>query len=369
MINRKLAFTGILVIFIITLLEITGQVMISRTYGYSKMRMFLLGKSDTDNLPRLTAHPYLNYICTPNYSQAGYQWHNKYGYRGDTVPFFRDSTAYRILFLGGSTTYSYFIERTENTFPEQVAKLMMLDTAWHHFSSGKYKTAEVINGGLPAGTSLELLTHYLFKYKYFRPDLVVIHTGGNDSFSYYEGGPYQPDYSHWRLPFDDIKPMPAPFRRLLHSRFLSFFIIRVFYPGFNDAAHFQHTGEKMITDWFRDSTFLTNPDANAFYNNIETLIREIRANGSEALLVPFIANKDWPNLAPEYLAGIDRNAALLKELSGRHGVAYCDITPEIITKENWKDDCHLNEAGEIEKARAVSRCIINMMESTGNFPE
>ena len=226
----------LVIIALVVVVEFAAQQVLSSRQGYLSLRKVLLNNANSDELPILSAHPYLNYFPTPGFSIDGVQQHNIQGYRGPAVNVYRPENAVRILFLGGSTTYSYGVNNPDSTLPEQVRSFLPLKCPDRYD-----QRLEVINAGLPGGTSAELLTHYLFKYRYYNPDIVVIHTGGNDAIGNALGSPYQPDLSHFRKTFVNPDPPPKVVRWLLYSRTMSVFIIKLFYPEYtNHNEHFEH---------------------------------------------------------------------------------------------------------------------------------
>lgn len=350
-------FTLVIIALLLAGLEWVGQRQLAKNPGAQKLRQFLLGSTNTDHKPILTGHPYLNYICTPEYSDHGIQRHNRYGYRGDTVAFEKPPGTYRILFLGGSTTYNVNIYHEDSTLSEQLKSMLGADLAG---LPGAPKI-EVMNGGIFWGTSFEILSHYLYKFRYYRPDLIVVHTGGNDAQAYTFGHPYQADYNNWRTSFGNVEPARGINRLLLKPRWLAYILIRSKYDRYLNGSHYVHNGEKLITPWFKPVDYLENPDHNAFYNNIRNLILSANADGAKVLLVPFVVNKDFEYNTPEYLNGIERNISFMKQLSIEYNVPFCNVTPEDITKEFFYDDCHLNGRGVRQKAEAMLPCIESLM--------
>ncbi|MBI3735066.1 hypothetical protein HY256_00945, partial [Candidatus Sumerlaeota bacterium] len=181
---RRRMFGAALAVLIVG--SMAGMVFLSELYAgrliaknpqFLKGREILRGDTLVAGSPELErkfsviGYPYLLYICAPNNAERG---HNRYGFRGPEVAVKRSPGIARILFLGGSTTYGPAVA-ADQTYPAQVQSLLKEQLG------SKYTDIEVINGGLPFGTTAELLTHYHFKYHYYRPDIVVINAGGNDA--------------------------------------------------------------------------------------------------------------------------------------------------------------------------------------------
>jgi hypothetical protein len=104
------------------------------------------GHRDTLNV---TVHPYLTYENTKNYTKKGIKQHNNWGFR-DTADVKEKKSAevYRILTLGGSTTYGQGVSHPYEAWPK------LLESELNKQQNADYK---VLNGGLPYGTSAELL--------------------------------------------------------------------------------------------------------------------------------------------------------------------------------------------------------------------
>ena len=139
----------------------------------NQMRKILKGDVPAgESFQRAIGQSYLNYVPAPGYTDEGGIQHNEQGYRGNPVTFQRRPGVKRILFLGGSTTYGWGIGRADQTYPAYLEHLINQALLP---SGGK---VEVINAGLPWGTTAEMLTHYHFKFHFYRPDLVILNPGG-----------------------------------------------------------------------------------------------------------------------------------------------------------------------------------------------
>ncbi len=94
-------------------------------------------------------HPYLLYINTPNFTAHGFRQHNSLGYRNEEFDVEKPSNVIRILCLGGSTTHMWpFVKNPKDIWTARLeAKLQTLTR----------RKVEVINAGLPYGTSVSRL--------------------------------------------------------------------------------------------------------------------------------------------------------------------------------------------------------------------
>lgn len=120
--------------------------------------------------PRLSAHRYLGYAPTPDY-RRGANRHSSHGFRGPDVPFAKPDGEYRILCLGGSTTYTGKVEDHRDAYPAR------LEEALH---AAGHTEVTVINGGAPGWNSLESMINLAIRGLDYEPDLVVVYHGIND---------------------------------------------------------------------------------------------------------------------------------------------------------------------------------------------
>jgi lysophospholipase L1-like esterase len=116
-------------------------------------------------------HPYLAYYPNPNYIN-GQTSHNSLGYRSDEFPLEKPDGVYRIVALGGSSTYDVSIESNDDIFTAQLEKLLKEEYG--------YDEVQVINAGVPGYNSWEILVNLEFRVLDLDPDLVIIYEGTND---------------------------------------------------------------------------------------------------------------------------------------------------------------------------------------------
>jgi len=328
-------------------------------------RKILLGREKVNQrgMQNAVGQPYLLYISAPGYTHEvdGPQI-NEDGYRGELVPLDKDPEVLRILCAGGSTTYSATVPHPDQAYPAVLKRLIKENLP------KQYKDVEVINAGLPWGTSAELLTHYIFKYRYYKPDLVIINTGGNDAEGYTLPY-YHPDSSNWRQPLQNLRPLPEKWRWLARSRFLCTFILEIFYQDQMHGGQFViRKGTKPKAAWFRPGGQLIEkpqviPLENlSFYRNMKTLISAIQADGGQVMLVPFRAAPHGYDNALFELAQIDRHEQILKDFSTDEKVAYAPFPVSVISASNWTDRCHLNVEGTAQKAAHIAEFALSTIQ-------
>lgn len=382
--SRLFLFRIILVLLLVLLLEVASYTAMwfnSRSFdwlsnkNYFRVRAMLMGNQEGEELPRYLTLPYLGYVPYPGYAKHGVVQHNPDGYRGTRVPLQRNRK-FRVLCMGGSTTYGLGVNLPAETYPAQLEALLNEHFRKDAALSRKYTGAEVINAGLEAGNSAEELQQYLFKYRYYKPDVVVVHSGVNDAeLMGNTSSDFQLDYTHYRRLQFHLEPLPAPARWFMKSYFLSFFTIRLFYQNFyysgmNGRECYTRQQGQTFCHWstIHLDTVLQNRqfDFLPFYRNTKTLFEEIVKDSAALLVLPNILNTNdkFVQSSPDYLHLCRQNALLSQSLGEQTGgVNIAFAFDSIQNRSWWLDDCHLNPLGEKNKAQIVLPYILQQILS------
>jgi len=130
---------------------------------------------------RWAGHPFLPYAGKPNaavdlFSGPAYPVehirHNSYGFRSHEFPARKTPKDFRILCLGGSTTYGYRVESNDQTWPELLEQ--KLATRYPD------RTVQVFNLGLDMATTAVSVVNFALVGAHLQPDLVIPYEGYND---------------------------------------------------------------------------------------------------------------------------------------------------------------------------------------------
>ena len=391
---KRIIYFLILLLITIGLLEIAGYIgmgLISKDQNesvfanreYFRIRKILINATAPTDFPAFIPHVELHYEAAPFKEEFGFRQHNFMGFRGPAVPLKKPEETYRILFLGGSTTYGTGVNNPDSTYPALVGHILnaYLDSLPE---KKRYKNVDIINAGLPALTSAEELTHYLFKYSYFKPNLVVLHTGINDALKGADNL-YQPDYGNTFFDGDvNILPLPVKIQFIMRSYFLSFMVINLvyydvihspnsyrkmcvwFYPNLQDTIKptWQKSMTAFATDLTKDSSIYRNIPHPAFEKNTETLIRTIIADSVSILIIPNALNPTYnypypfaPYFVKIFVRIAQENVNILKKLSLKYSVPILPFDYGSIPSQYYLDNCHLNASGERAKGILVADCI------------
>ena len=326
-----------------------------------------MNEAQAENYPRFLPQPNLNYISYPGMIRNGVIQNNQDGYRGAKIDL-QKSRKYRVLFLGGSTTYGIGVEYPWQSYPEQVKRILNERFANDELFHSSYDSDEIINAGLEDATSSEELTHYLFKYRYYKPDACVINSGINDALIVPQDQNYQPDYTHRRNVDFNIRPVGFATKCLLKSRFFSFVYINFFYGHLLKAEPitWKLAGDMKYSHWFKQ-TDKEHP-ANAFYYNLQSLMRELNADKVKVLFVTSAFKADSQYLySPFYFSNIQANNKIGIDLSDTSHFEHVDFNyGSFVAKADFLDECHLNEHGETEKAKLIAPSLEKIIRSSTN---
>ena len=118
----------------------------------------------------MTPHYHLGASLSPDL-RSGENRHNALGFRGEEISLAKPAGVYRIAALGGSTTYSSFVDDYRHSYPRQLE-------AYLHQNG--FDHVQVINAGVPGYSSHQNLINLQFRVLPLQPDLVIIYQGYND---------------------------------------------------------------------------------------------------------------------------------------------------------------------------------------------
>lgn len=110
--------------------------------------------------------PYLNYTMLPNVNGM-----NAMGFRNPLYDVPKPPDTFRILTLGGSTTYGYNVE-AEQAYPAQMEAALRDEYG--------YENVEVVNGGIPSYATMNSLVNLQTRGLEQDPDLVIVYHAIND---------------------------------------------------------------------------------------------------------------------------------------------------------------------------------------------
>lgn len=324
-----------------------------------------------ENQPPYISQPYLNYINNPGYkdlqgnteiNSAGMRYHRE-------VSFVPEANTLRILFLGGSTTFGD-VDDTFEVFSSLIEKHLIAN---YLPKQNSFTKLEGINCGVHGLTSAELLTHFQFKYQYFSPHWLVLHTGFNDAFMYARtnDAPYQPDYHNSRRVFRDILDLSTFEKKMLWSRTFFYFMIRIRFDDYlkstlEDNIFFHHTHKNI---WYKsDDAPTADSSYNAFYNNLETLMLIAQKSQVNVLLVPEVCDttKMPQTLRKPLYNGLAQHKIWMQHLAKQYGQHFLALPDSLFPPDVFLDDdgIHVNHKGEKVKAKLIGSELVKLLSNS-----
>jgi lysophospholipase L1-like esterase len=304
---------------------------------------------------RYRPHPYLNYVSNVDYGFAdGTRPHHAIGIRDPKFdPTAPRTGGFRIVSLGGSTTYGLFVERTDQVWPELVGLGL---------SQTLGTEVEVVNAAVPNYTTNEIIGMSAFWVPEFQPDLVLLHTGLNDAFTVAfpdEGGPdgtrFRYSWSYRGVPtfWSDLM-RKSRLARLVGARALRG---GGYLPGDMTASmQYPPPPEQERKQHIQDAT------GKYFRRNLETIAALIRRSGAEPVFVEMALNPQFESGMDYYRdaisAAVMRNNEILRETGGRLGVQVVPVYDQMRDPDMFIDAAHVTQKGMLRKAQLVYDAVL-----------
>jgi lysophospholipase L1-like esterase len=296
-----------------------------------------------------TPHPYLAYSPTPNY-QKGLTSHNSLGYRDDEFPREKPDGEYRIVALGGSSTYDVSIKDNDETFTAQLEKQLKEEYG--------YPNVQVINAGVPGYNSWEVLVNLEFRVLDLDPDLVIIYEGTNDVHArLVEPSAYRGDDSGrrqvWQAPSVALWEHSAILRILSRAMNIT---RQVSVDDFVSAPTFLSWPfeYRLREDNLNPADILKENPPIYFRRNLENMSAIAKEHGVQILFSTWAHSPYLNDYASEgyYQQGFQENNDVVKEVAANRQLPLFDFA-EVMPQdaEYWADGRHVNEAGALVKAR------------------
>ena len=304
-----------------------------------------------------TPHPYLAYYPTPNYTK-GQTSHNSLGYRNDEFPLEKPDGVFRIVALGGSSTYDVSIKDNQQTFTAQLEKVLKDEYG--------YQNVQVINAGVPGYNSWEILSNLEFRVLDLDPDLVIIYEGTNDVHArMVEPSAYQGDdlgrRKAWQVPPVPLWEHSTALR--IVSRMTNFSRQVSIDDFVSPPTYLSWPFDYRLNEDHLDPVELLKENPPIYFQrNLENMSAVAKAQGVTILLTTW-AHSPYRNDYASwdyYQQGFQENNDVVKEVAAAQQVPFFDfaaLMPQ--DAEYWADGRHVNESGALVKARLFAEYIVD----------
>ncbi len=303
---------------------------------------------------RVQPHPYLAYSPKPNFhtpveqrERVDYR-HNSLGFHGPEITLEKPAGTYRILCLGGSSTYCQTESTTEAGWPRRLE--VLLDQEGLGFD------VEVVNGGCQGYSTFESLSNLCFRGLDLDPDLVLVYHAINDMrCALYPGA--VGDNTHWRVnwPVERVDGIESLFERSYLYR-----VVRRYNTGWYKRR--SNLGSYAIRDYGKyfangGDDYLQPTSAKGFDNfqrNLTSIVSVARAHGADVVFVTQAMWLDHIRGAQSFelqKKGLEKIRELTFSVAKEREVALIDAAPEIEAAAQAELEAH-RAAAKSDKERA-----------------
>lgn len=315
---------------------------------------------------RITAHPYLAYAnkrdfdkpATPESPQQ--VSHNSHGFRGPEFAWEKPDGVFRVLCLGGSSTYGFGPSSDATTWPVKLEE--------HLSAALPGREIEVINGGCQGYSTFESLINLELRGIDLRPDLVVVYHAINDMrCALYPN--VQRDNTHWRA----VWPVEwaNPTQELLEKSFL-FLAWRRHMTDWWETR--QNLGAYVIRDFGKYTDDYAQPDEGDLgfrniHRNLVNIVEIARRHGAATLLVQqgLEVNGELYRAASKdlQLAGMARLVEITNAVGAETQSPVLDAKSVLEAAQAggadvFTNDVHLTDEGADLLARTLADGIVNL---------
>ena len=359
---RKLLQRLMLVVFSFTLmlvmLEIGLRIYLNEQGTENQRVLYLYSREEiNERATRFEGVAFLNYRLSPTYDQ-----NNSLGYRGPEITVPKPAGVYRIVALGGSSTYGEFINDWQDSYPAQLESLLRTEYGYEH--------VEVINAGVPGYTSWESAANFMFRVLDLEPDMVIIYHAINDVNPRLTDPATYDGLFAWHGYWDDYdEPLPV-------STLYRFVKVRLFdwQPTVTRGLdrHFVSSGDYRACglEIQGDQAYCANLDMAAedvlaanppvyFERNIRNIISVAQTNNIDVLLSSWAYSPhEFDRPGGDFLSipfrqnAVDEHNAVLRQLGDEQPVLFFDLAAVMPQEQNyWVDGMHVNRRGAAEQAR------------------
>jgi len=287
----------------------------------------------TENLKnaRVGPHPYLAYAVRPGFTKAATPTdptsisHNSLGFRGRETTWEKPEGVYRIVCLGGSSTYGFGPSSNEANWPER------LEAHLNQAQPPLLERVEVINGGCQGYSTFEMSIQLALRCVDFRPDLVLVYEAINDMrCALYPSVNH--DNTHWRANWPVQRKLPL---EAALEQSITYLAWRRYLTDW--WAEGQNLGSWVIVDFGKyaklsgdDYAQPTDPELGYgnFRRNLVSIIGVAKAHGAEVMLVTQGTRmSDFEKAAKSaqlQREAFERMYGILGEIANERSVPYCD---------------------------------------------
>jgi lysophospholipase L1-like esterase len=300
-------------------------------------------------------HPFIGYEYRPgavkrgNLEEGGQNFRiNAHGMRGFEMSTEKPPGTYRILCLGGSTTFGTGATEDEFTYPARLEHYL-------NAMAPEGRRYEVGNCGTSGYTTAENLINLELRLVELDPDAILIYAAANDARPIQARG-FRPDYSHYRRSWVETELTPADLWLLEHVRLYAWLT-----RGLDPERQFRAQAHRTFVPDFKE---LHVPSAQGvpeeglavFFRNLGHIVAIAREHDIQPVLSTFATCAErWSPGEEDFRATVAAIDARLPAFAAERDLPVLDIAAALDDRcELFDDWMHLNDEGSDAHGRAAA---------------
>lgn len=325
----------------------------------------------------MKGHPYLGYAARPNYAspegRVPQKSHNEWGFRGPSVTLEKPEGVYRVVCLGGSSTYGHGPSSDATTWPARLQ---------HYLNDPNIAKnglqVEVLNGGLSGYTTFASSINLAHRMVQFEPDLVIVYHTINDMRAALYDPPRPPeerqypeptiDNRHWRAVWPVV--VEAPGESLLeHS--MTYLVLRSVFSDYASKVDSLNTFAMVDYDPDDKDLYRRGDIPETGFTSFELNLRSIQAiaaaHGARTILASQ-GNDDRDIMAGSAKAQLEsmaRMTDIVKRVAQETDAVFVDAKTQLEAKavelgidEIFTGEVHLTDRGAEHLALIFAKAIL-----------
>jgi len=300
-------------------------------------------------------HPYLGFALNPDALYGGVkQYDSEHLIRRSEKPRPRNEVSWRLLVLGGSTTFGAGVQREDETWVRLLERELRerIDAS-----------IEVINGGVGGYNIIENALHYELLLQKLDPDVVLLVTGVNDVHPRLIGA-LKPDYSNARKVWDAAPLARAQMHPWLAWSHLHRLLLwqRVRSGQVGHIYAMVQEPYPPIDEW-RSQLDRNGPAE--YERHLENLVRRLTAEGRRVVVVPqpWLSRPGHPE-DEAFGVGVEQHNEVGRRVARRFAIPIIEQAdaPDIRQRRHFWDAVHFNEAGSRAMAELMAAWIVTHLD-------
>jgi lysophospholipase L1-like esterase len=292
-------------------------------------------------------HPYLVWEPVPGIVDRNGEQINARGYRGELRGTDKAEGVFRLLCLGGSTTFTQNVPE-DATYPAQLEAMLR--------AANPGRAIEVLNLGVKGYTSKESLFNLALKGLDYEPDAIVVYHAVNDFYTRYFPG-YRADYSHCRRVFVDAD-VRKPWTLDALEATATFPLLRSRLFGYGARGDLYSFVYRRDVTLFAVDAALERTDGSGFALDLSAMVEIAQGRGIHPILVT--QTQGVTPGSPFDSRPIDDHNRITREIARRRDALLIDAAVAFPAKDHFHpgDPVHHTPLGARELARRVATGIL-----------